>query len=85
LYTPAAVSSRKVQGQAAVDLAGWKRRVRESWPKVEVRRVESGITGRVAVGAEIAVAAWVDLDGLSADDIEVQLVVGPVDADDWMH
>lgn len=85
LYTPAAVASRKVQGEAAADLAGWKRRVRESWPKVEVRRVESGITGRVAVGAEIEVAAWVNLDGLSADDVEVQLVMGAVDSDDRMH
>lgn len=85
LYTPAAVSSRKVLGGAAADLAAWKARVRSAWPNVEVRRVESGITGRVSVGASVPVAAWVDLDGLGAEDIEVQLVLGTADADDWLH
>lgn len=85
LYTPAAVSSRKVQGAAAADLAAWKTRVRSAWPRVEVRRVESGITGRVSVGALVPVAAWVDLDGLGAEDVEVQVVLGAVDADDWLH
>ncbi|AZZ42065.1 alpha-glucan family phosphorylase [Acidipropionibacterium jensenii] len=85
LYTPAAVSSRQVEGQAAADLAAWKRKVRAAWPKVQVRRVESSLSDRVAMGAEVPFAAWVDLDGLNAEDVGVQVVLGQVDADDWLH
>ncbi len=79
LYTPAAALSTRIQrGGTAKSLAGWQNRVRQAWPQVRIARVESLHQGPVSVGADVLFAAWVELDGLSIDDVEVQLVAGDV-------
>lgn len=86
LYTPAAASSRRVSATptAAVELARWKRRVRELWPEVSVDHVESLSGETIQVGTDIAVSALVRLGQLRPEEIEVQLVAGRVGPDDQL-
>ncbi|MFC7406278.1 alpha-glucan family phosphorylase [Georgenia alba] len=86
LYTPAAAASRALDGpgheQARV-LADWKARVRAAWPSVRVDHVESeGIGEVVNVGDPVSVTAYVALDDLTPQDVEVQAVGGRVDDED---
>lgn len=67
----------------ARDLATYLARVREAWPRVGVRHVEGGgVSVQPHVGDELRVRARVDLDGLSADDVSVQVVFGRTDSND---
>jgi starch phosphorylase len=82
LYTPAAVSVRAV-AEASEDFAGWVERVRAAWPGVRVLHVESASTEDLPVlGETLGLRAVVDLGGLSADDVEVQVAYGPADEQD---
>ncbi|MCY7411476.1 MAG: alpha-glucan family phosphorylase [Salinibacterium sp.] len=80
LYQPAARAERAVTAssfQPARELAAWKQRVRSAWSQVAVTHVESGGVDTVPeVGDELHLRAQVYLDGLSADDVEVQVVHG---------
>lgn len=79
LYTPAAsLSTRIHKGGTAERLAGWQNRVRRAWPQVRIARVEALHQGPVSVGADVHFAAWVELNGLGVDDVDVQLVAGDV-------
>ncbi|MDX6354563.1 MAG: glycogen phosphorylase [Streptomyces sp.] len=83
LYAPAARSHRAIQGQAAAELAEWKRRLRRQWPQVSVEHVETGeVEGTPELGSTLTLRAQVALGGLDPSDVEVQLVSGPVDAAD---
>jgi starch phosphorylase len=58
-------------------LAAWKQRVDAAWPGVQVSNVDT--VGSVAdLGAESKVSATVRLGALGPDDVEVQLLHGPV-------
>ena len=80
LYRPAALAERAVTAssfQPARELAAWKQRVKSAWSHVQVTHVESGGVDTVPeVGDELHVRAQVYLDGLSADDVEVQVMYG---------
>ena len=80
LYRPAALAERAVTAssfQPARELAAWKQRVKSAWSQVQVTHVESGGVDTVPeVGDELHVRAQVYLDGLSADDVEVQIMYG---------
>lgn len=86
LYTPAAVSARSLAANSATGaraLAEWKARVRAAWPSVTVGHVESGGVDSVPqVGEELHVRAQVRLDGLTTDDVTVELVYGHPNASD---
>jgi starch phosphorylase len=85
LYTPAARSSRTLNGDhaGAVELAAWKRRVRVGWPAVKVDHVESsGVTDAPQLGETLEVSAVVSLGDLSPEDVEVQVVHGRIAHDD---
>jgi starch phosphorylase len=87
LYAPAASAARALgDGYAgAVELAAWKRRVRDAWPGVRVEHVESrGVDEVAEVGAPLAVTAHVALGGLAPGDVEVQLVYGRAEPDDQL-
>ena len=88
LYTPVAGSYRTLNGSGyagATALAEWKARVREAWHNVRVDHVEStGVADVVKVGDVVGVSAYVTLDGLRPQDVEVQLVTGRVDEDDTL-
>jgi starch phosphorylase len=80
LYEPTArrVEALRADGAArARALAAWKQRVRDGWHLVHVDRVE-GDGSVAALGAERDVEAVVALGELSSDDVDVQLLHGPV-------
>jgi starch phosphorylase len=79
LYLPAAQSGRLVRGQAATELAAFKARVRQAWPSVRVDHVESvGVSDSPEVGDDLRLRAFVSLDGLSPDEVIVQVAYGRV-------
>lgn len=89
LYVPAATARRALTPDRARELATWKARVREAWPKVTVDHVEVGddLADELAdaeLGATPVVRVRVALGALAPDDVEVQAVTGRVDADDTL-
>ena len=86
LYAPAAAAGRAMDGPAwkgAKDLAAYKTKVRQAWPAVEVEHVESwGVSDSPQIGDTLHVKAFIDLAGLSPDEVAVQLVHGRVTGDD---
>ena len=89
-YAPAAQSLRRttepVSGEdfgAARELAEYRRRVRDAWPKITVTEVDSsGLPDTPLLGSELTLTATVNLAGLRADEVEVQAALGRVDASD---
>ncbi|MGZ4427827.1 MAG: DUF3417 domain-containing protein, partial [Nocardioidaceae bacterium] len=85
LYTPAAQSSRELNGDyaGARALAAWKQRVRDSWTGVAIDHVESsGVGDSPELGEGLEVRAFVSLGELSPEDVEVQVVHGRVRHED---
>ncbi|NUR14956.1 MAG: DUF3417 domain-containing protein, partial [Dermatophilaceae bacterium] len=82
LYSPAAGAGRSVIASdfaGAKDLAAYKAKIRASWPKVKVEHVEpSGLSDSPQIGDVLDLRAYVSLDGLTPDDVDVQLVHGHV-------
>jgi glycogen phosphorylase len=80
LYEPTAArtdllsADRNARARA---LSAWKDRVRDAWHGVHVDRVEGDMTS-ADLGSSRTVEAVVALGTLSADDVDVQLVHGPV-------
>ncbi|HEY8914041.1 alpha-glucan family phosphorylase [Lacisediminihabitans sp.] len=80
LYLPAAAAARTISADAfapARALAEWKTKVTAAWPRISVLHVESGGVDAVPqVGDELHVRAHVNIDGLSPDDVAVEVVYG---------
>jgi starch phosphorylase len=80
MYRPAARSEAVLSRdgyRAARELAAWKQRVASAWPGVAVSHVESGGVATVPqVGDELHLRAHVQLNGLRASDVSVQVVYG---------
>ncbi|AKS33144.1 glycosyltransferase family 1 protein [Mycolicibacterium goodii] len=89
-YLPAAESLRQTveaaSGEpfgAARELAAFRRRVEEAWPKVEITDVDSyGLPDTPLLGCELTLTATVQLAGLRPDEVVVQAVLGRVDDTD---
>jgi starch phosphorylase len=84
LYEPTALRADALGGERgvrAVALAGWIERVRASWKAVHVDGVETDTT-TADLGGSRVVSARVALGDLSPDDVEVQLLHGPVGQND---
>lgn len=81
LYTPAAESSRALNADfgGAVSLADWKEQVRAAWPSVRVDHVETTTVDTFERGQTLRLHAFVTLGPLTPDDVDVQVVHGPVD------
>ncbi|TKV60562.1 glycosyltransferase family 1 protein [Nakamurella flava] len=87
-YGPASAYSLKVTSDLTVakQLAAWKDDVRASWPNVRVVNVDtSGIGAEPSLGNVMTVRAYLDLGGLSPEDVEVQTVTGRVDESEQLH
>ncbi len=87
LYTPAAQSSRTLNGdyKGAAELAAWKQRVCSGWSGVSVDHVESsGVGDAPELGDAVDLHAFVSLGGLSPDDVDVQVVHGRVAHEDTL-
>jgi glycogen phosphorylase len=88
LYVPAAASSRALTDAdgfgPARELAAWKKRVIDAWPKVRIEHVESEAGGSLGqrLGTALAVRVSLALGELSRDDVAVEVVYGRPDEDD---
>jgi starch phosphorylase len=91
-YLPAAESLRRTvavdgDGQAAFDpareLAAYRRRAYEAWPKIHITDVDStGLPDTPVLGSKLTLTATVQLAGLRPEEVTVQAVVGRVDTGD---
>ncbi|MGH3678044.1 MAG: alpha-glucan family phosphorylase [Mycobacterium sp.] len=91
-YAPAAQSLRKtvqpseeggVPFGAAWELAAYRQRAQEAWPKIQITDVDStGLPDTPLLGSELTLSATVQLAGLRPDEVVVQAVLGRVDASD---
>lgn len=89
-YAPAAQSLRRtveeVDGAAfgaAAQLAAYRRRVAEAWPKIQITEVDSsGLPDTPLLGSQLTLTATVQLAGLRPDEVSVQAVLGRVDDGD---
>ena len=60
--------------------------MRTAWPQVRVVNVDtSGIGSEPSLGNVMTVRAYLDLGGLSPEDVEVQTVIGRVDDAEQLH
>ncbi len=59
---------------AARALAEWKHKVQQSWPKISLRRADSP-QRRLGFGESLRIEVAVRLDGLSADDVAVEMLL----------
>jgi starch phosphorylase len=84
LYEPTAARADALgadRGVRAVALAGWKERVRSAWKAVHVDGIDTDDT-TADLGGSRTVTAHVTLGDLSPDDVQVQLLHGPVGQND---
>jgi starch phosphorylase len=89
-YAPAAQSFRRtitstdgVSYGSARELAAFRARVREAWPRVTITEVDStGLPDTPLLGSQLTLTATVELAGLRPDEVVVQAVIGRVDAED---
>lgn len=92
-YAPAAQSFRRTSAPidglpfgAARDLSAYRQRVREAWPKIQVTDVDStGLPDTPLLGSDLTLTATVALAGLKPDEVDVQAVLGRVDAADALQ
>ena len=92
-YAPAAQSLRRtvqpIDGLpfgAARELAAYRLRAREAWPKIIISDVDStGLPDTPLLGSELTLTAAVQLAGLKPDEVAVQAVLGRVDAADVLQ
>ncbi|MGV0814881.1 glycosyltransferase family 1 protein [Mycolicibacterium boenickei] len=89
-YLPAALSLRRTveatSGEpfgAARELADYRRRAEDAWPKIQVTDVDSyGLPDTPLLGSQLTLTATVQLAGLRPEEVTVQAVLGRVDASD---
>jgi len=76
-YVPAASGGRRYTADdwaPARDVARRKARVREAWPGVTLHRADAP-AARIAFGETVSIAVDVALNGLSSDDVAVELLL----------
>ena len=93
-YAPAAQSLRRtvepleeggVPFGAAWDLAAYRQRAHDAWPKIQITDVDStGLPDTPLLGSELTLSATVQLAGLRPDEVSVQAVLGRVDTADGL-
>ncbi|OBH65694.1 glycogen phosphorylase [Mycobacterium colombiense] len=93
-YTPAAQSLRKTiapaddaagggEFGAARELAAYRRRAHDAWPKIVITDVDStGLPDSPVLGSKLTLTATVQLAGLAPEEVTVQALVGRVDSSD---
>ncbi len=94
-YVPAAQSLRKTVAapdgaeklggafSGARELAAYRRRAEEAWPKIDITDVDStGLPDTPVLGSKLTLTATVHLAGLGPDEVIIQAVLGRVDAGD---
>jgi starch phosphorylase len=95
-YTPAAQSLRRTVGderagghpdyRPARELAAYRRRALQAWPKIRITDVDStGLPDTPVLGSKLTLTATVQLAGLRPEEVAVQAVLGRVDAGDALR
>ncbi|MGK2965159.1 MAG: alpha-glucan family phosphorylase [Tepidiformaceae bacterium] len=80
-YRPAAAAWHALTASnlaGAREMVQWEKRVRASWPQVNVVHVGDSTVDGMAEGNSVAVTTVVELGRLSAGDVLVDLAAGPV-------
>lgn len=75
-YSPAAGQWRKYSAadfSGARQVAAWKARIRDAWPRIRMRRLDQTLT-RVRYGQALRFEIAVRLDDLAADDLTIEMV-----------
>lgn len=82
LYVPAGHAARAIKADGYAqgrELAHWVDRVKGAWPSVRIAHVESGgVDTAPSVGDAVSVRAYVELAGLSPEDVRVEAVTGRI-------
>ncbi len=84
-YLPAELRWQKLSRnnmELAKELAAWKARVQNQWPKVHVTGVVSEEGDEVSVGGKMRISATIDSDGLKPEELRVEVYYGLLDSDD---
>lgn len=77
-YGPAKEQGKRLgqdHGTPAKVLANWKKKIREHWPKVKMRRLDRP-PGCIQHDATLPIRVAADLNGLQADDVKLECLVG---------
>ena len=77
-YMPASQQGRRFRENGfdvARQVANWKERVRKAWPGLQLRRVDTPRSA-ISFGESIKLQIAVNLNGLKASDVTVELVMG---------
>lgn len=85
-YAPAAAAGQRASADefaGARAISEYRRRVEAAWPSVKVIQVDSaGLPDTPIIGAQLSLAARIDLGGLTPADVTVQAVLGRVSPTD---
>jgi starch phosphorylase len=82
-YTPAYSRYERLTAQdmePAKSFADWKKRIRQHWPQVRIKNVESDIPAETQVGVANTITCTIHLGALNPQDVKVELYHGAVDA-----
>ena len=85
MYLPAAIQAAMLARdgyQAARQLAGWKRHVRQCWHEVRLLSVEADTSMELEVGCDLELNVRVDLGSLMPEEVAVEVLYGPLDSKD---
>jgi starch phosphorylase len=88
LYNPAhrhAVESAAENYLSARQRVAWNNRVRQVWDRVSFVDTGASPTGAVTSGHPVEIQTSIDLAGLSADDVRVEAVLGPIGATGYLE
>jgi starch phosphorylase len=88
MYTPAVGIARRLDDtdDGAIELAAWKRRVREGWPAVRIEHIEpSGVGDSPSLGQQLSLRVFAALGDLLPEDVDVQVLHGRVAGDDELR
>jgi starch phosphorylase len=75
-YSPAAEQWRKYSAtgfSGAREVAEWKARIHAAWPRIGLRRIDKSVT-RIGYGETMLFQVAVQLDGLTPEDLTVEMV-----------
>jgi len=82
-YLPATERSQRLAAnnmETAKSLAAWKEKILRHWSKVKFLKVESENGEHIRVSEKFKVKAWLNIDGISQDDVRVEVFYGRLDA-----